>query len=360
MAGDVSRSRRRYEFAAAVPVVVVFAALYAWAAPLGDPSQRIDAYLWLALGFAVPTALWLLTSWLLVDRWWEGAGARRSATDAPSGLLATAVTTLPEPKQPWGQAMLGELAQVHGRAARWRFALSCGRAMLFLPIHRRRPGLRGRLAAPVAAAIVTGAVATSIAAVVAFVRRHPDAAEGLPPGRIALLAVVLAGCLWLALTPPRRVAGGRVGGSRLAPLLGVGAACTFTVGLLASIHADRDGLAAVWLLFGPPLLFVVPAATAAAVDHSFRAGVRAGTWTAITVMPLTFALLLVEASRQYADDGEWLFAGDVTTAGFSIGLALLILIAIPVIGFPFAVLGAIAGAQPRITPGPKSRLREPK
>ena len=77
-------------------------------------------------------------------------------------------------------------------------------------------------------------------------------------------------------------------------------------------------------------------------------------------MPLTFALLLVEASRQYADDGEWLFAGDVTTAGFSIGLALLILIAIPVIGFPFAVLGAIAGAQPRITPGPKSRLREPK
>ena len=105
-------------------------------------------------------------------------------------------------------------------------------------------------------------------------------------------------------------------------LLGVGAACTFTVGLLASIHADRDGLAAVWLLFGPPLLFVVPAATAAAVDHSFRGGVRAGTWTAITVMPLTFALLLVEASRQYADDGEWLFAGDVTTAGFSIGLAL--------------------------------------
>ena len=81
--------------------------------------------------------------------------------------------------------MLGELAQVHGWAARWRFALSCGRAMLFLPIHRRRPGLRGWPGAPVAAAIVTGAVATSTAAVVAFVRRHPDAAEGLPPGRIA-------------------------------------------------------------------------------------------------------------------------------------------------------------------------------
>ena len=62
-------------------------------------------------------------------------------------------------------------------------------------------------------------------------------------------------------------------------------------------------------------------------------------------MPLTFAVLLAEASRQYAIDGEWLFAGDVTTASFTVGFALLVLVAVPMIGFPFAVIGATAGAQ---------------
>ena len=96
----------------------------------------------------------------------------------------------------------------------------------------------------------------------------------------------------------------------------------------------------------------MPALTAAAVGRSFRAGVRVGIWTAITVMPLTFAVLLAEASRQYAIDGEWLFAGDVTTASFTVGFALLVLVAVPVIGFPFAVIGATAGAQsPSTAPG---------
>jgi hypothetical protein len=33
----------------------------------------------------------------------------------------------------WGVAMVGELAAVTGRIARWRFALGCARAALFLP-----------------------------------------------------------------------------------------------------------------------------------------------------------------------------------------------------------------------------------
>ena len=53
---------------------------------------------------------------------------------------------------------------------------------------------------------------------------------------------------------------------------------------------------------------------------------------------------------------EWLFAGDVTTASFTVGFALLVLVAVPVIGFPFAVIGATAGAQSPsgtlIKPGP--------
>jgi hypothetical protein len=360
----MSQTRRWFEIAAALPVLAVFAALYAWAAPLGDPTQRFDAYLWLALAFAMPTMLWLLTSWLLVHHWWTGAGARLPATDAPSWLLVTALATVPEPRQHWGQAMLSELARVRGRTARWRFALSCARAVLFLPVIRGRRGLRERVPAPVASVLVTGTVAASVATTMAFVGRHPAVAEGFPPATIALLTIVLVGCLWLAVVPPRRLAGGHVRGigsgsgsrSRLAPYLGVGAAYLFVLGLLATIHANRDGLVPLWLLYGPVLTFGVPALTAAAVGRSFRAGVRAGTWTAITVMPLTFAVLLAEASRQYAIDGEWLFAGDVTTASFTVGFALLVLVAVPVIGFPFAVIGATAGAQSPsgtlIKPGP--------
>jgi hypothetical protein len=343
----MSRTCRWCEIAAAVPVLAVFATLYAWAAPFGDPTQRFDAYLWIAAAFAMPTVLWLVTSWLLVHHWWEGAGAQLSTlADPPGRLMATAVATLPEARQPWGAAMLGELAHVRGRRARWRFALSCGRAVLFLPIARRR-GLRGRSPAPAATVLVTGAVAVSVATTVVFVRRHPEAAEGLPPGRIALLAVILAGCLWLAMARPRRSAGNRPGRSGLAPHLGVAAAFIFDLVLLASIHSNLDGLVQLWLLFGPALTFVVPAVIAATVACSFRAGVRAGTWTAITVMPLTFALLLAEASRQYANDGEWLFAGDVTTAGFSVSFAVLIFVAIPMIGFPFAVIGAAVGEECR-------------
>ena len=44
--------------------------------------------------------------------------------DGPERLLSSAVTTLPEHRRRWGEAMLAELAQVHGRPAGWRFALS--------------------------------------------------------------------------------------------------------------------------------------------------------------------------------------------------------------------------------------------
>ena len=294
----MSRVRLRYHVIVAVAVLAVFATVYAWVAPFEDPTQRFDAYLWIAAAFAIPTMLWLAASLVLVDHWWTSVG-RLATIDAPGRLLASAVASLPEPRQRWAEAMLGELAQVHGRKARWRFALSCVRALFFLPIRRGRRGLPGRLAVPAASTLVTGAVAVCVVSTVVFVRQHPDAIDGLSPGRIVLLAVVLTACLCLAAGPPRRPAR-----SPVTAHLGVGGAFVFAVGLLAAIHAKPNGLAAYWLLFGPMLTFFVPAILAAAHGGSFRTGVRAGIWTAITVMPLTFALLLVEASRQYARDGS--------------------------------------------------------
>lgn len=49
------------------------------------------------------------------------------------------------------------------------------------------------------------------------------------------------------------------------------------------------------------------------------------------------------ASREYAATGTLTFAGDTVTAGFSLGFVFLTFLAVPVIGFPFAVFGAAAG-----------------
>jgi hypothetical protein len=388
MAGSMSWTRRGYEIAAAVPVVTVFAALYAWAALTGDPTQQADAYLWLAVPFVIPTMLWLLTSRLLIQNWWEGTGARLSTMDAPGQLLAAMVATLPEPRQRWGEAMLSELGQVRGRSARWRFALSCARAALSLPLPAGWPVLAivaGVVVAAVTAAytvvgaalpgfgffaaifvavvgamvvtaiararrvrlpvlaptlLVTGAVAISVTTTAVFLVRHPAAAEGLSPVRAGVLAVAFAGSLWLAVAPPRRL-----GSGRLAPHLGVGAAAVFVLGILVVSRTTTEGLPAIWLIFGPMPTFMVPAFIAAAADRSFRAGMQAGIWTAVAVTPFGYALGMLQAFRQYATTGGWTFAGDAVPAGFTLTFAVLALVAILIIGFPFAVFGATAGAQ---------------
>jgi hypothetical protein len=384
-------TRHRYEIAAAVPVLAVFGALYVWSIPSDGNTSLLGYMFWYGVVFAIPTFFWLVASLLLVNQWWGGASARLSMMDTPGQVLVAAVATLPEPRRRWGEAMLGELAQVQGRSARWRFALSCVRAALSLPVPTRWPvaaiaagvvvavvpathrlvgaavpglglfaasfvalvgalvvlaiarGRRMNLRVPAATVLVTGAVAAAVAATAAFLVRHPTAAGALSD-RGVVLAVALAGCLWLAAALP-----GWMGSGRLAPYLGVGTAVLYASVLLAASRADASSAA---LLFAAPvLIFAVPAVIAAAVSRSCRAGVHAGIWTAIATMPLVLAQGLYEASRSYAVTGVWTFAGDVVDAGFTFGFIFLTFLAIPIIGFPFAVLAAIAGAAlPRRTP----------
>ena len=211
-----------------------------------------------------------LAARLVLRHWWSGAGSRMSAMDPPGRLLAAAVAALPERRREWGSAMLAELAEVRGRSARWRFALSSARATLWLPpaggwpvlalvtgavvasvaavgpaVGAAVPGLtvfavtftglvgamvvlavarsrRLRLPVPVPTVLVTGGVAASIAVTVIFLRREPAAAQYLPPAAAVYLAAVLAGCLWVAVAPPRWL-----GANRLAPHLGAAAAVVF-------------------------------------------------------------------------------------------------------------------------------------
>lgn len=72
---------------------------------------------------------------------WKRIKASRAALpgmDVPGVLLASVANWMPEDRREWGAAMGAELDQIHRRAARWWFAMSCLRVALFPP---RRSGL---------------------------------------------------------------------------------------------------------------------------------------------------------------------------------------------------------------------------
>lgn len=403
----MSRTRRRLQIATAAAVVAAWAVFYVvvvTTAPLSyDPATESAAKVnrEFALLLAVPTALWVAAALLLLDHWWSRTGIRMSAMDPPGRLLAAAVATLPDHRREWGMAMNAELAEVRGRSARWQFALSSARAALRLPplggwpvlalvtgvvaaavaaaaltVEAAVPGLgtfavtfvglvgamvvlavarlrRMRLPLPAPTLLVTGGVAAAITMTVIFLLRDPAAAAHLPPANAVFLAAVLAGCLWIAVAAPRSL-----GTNRLAPHLGVAAAVILVVGQLLLIRASSDpritpagqqlvqGVAALWFWFGPPAVFFLPALAAGSVGRSFRSGLQAGIWAGIASLPLTYALWLHEALRLYAINGGLLWFGDGAPEGENLGAALFWALRFaPLLGLPFAVIGAAIGAH---------------
>lgn len=61
------------------------------------------------------------------------------STDLPQRLLGAAVRLLTGARREWGAAMLAELNHVHGRFARWQFALGCAKVALCPPAARLWP-----------------------------------------------------------------------------------------------------------------------------------------------------------------------------------------------------------------------------
>jgi drug/metabolite transporter (DMT)-like permease len=95
-------------------------------------------------------------------------------------------------------------------------------------------------------------------------------------------AVVLAGCLWLALRPPRWLLP-----DRHARRFGIGMAVALVAGF---VLVSRLGLRGVdvadagmmsYLLFAPPVVVLAGSAVAAAVGRSFRAGLWACAWATV-------------------------------------------------------------------------------
>nr|BFE74837.1 hypothetical protein GCM10020092_081380 [Actinoplanes digitatis] len=163
------------------------------------------------------------------------------------------------------------------------------------------------------------------------------------------LAAVLAGCLWIAVAPPRWL-----GTQRLAPHLGAAAAVVFTAWslLLHRLETATEPslplllvLAAV-LVSTPFAAFVVPAFTAGRAGRSFRSGLQAAVWTVTATMPLTYALMLPEALRRHAIDGKTLDGELVAPVGVNLPYALVFCLGVfPVFGLTLGVLGAALGAR---------------
>jgi hypothetical protein len=111
----------------------------------------------------IPLAVLAVTGlvWLL-RRHGHGDGDSDNG-DRAAWITSAAASWLPAHRRDWGRAMAAELAQVHGRASRWRFTAGVLRVVLFPP--SRHHGRAGIVA-------VAGLVATA-AATVAAVREVP-------------------------------------------------------------------------------------------------------------------------------------------------------------------------------------------
>jgi hypothetical protein len=388
----MSDKAARYEIVMSAAVAAVFAAFWLLAVALNDPPEFAFQYLFTAVVVALVASPWVIAVRLLSRAWWNRRDASLATRDGPARLLAAAVASLPEDRRDWGAAMAAELAHVRGRSPRWWFAFGCARAALFPPRSRRAPVLAVLLLAAAAtgtAGLATGhalpamrifaatfvalvgsmailavarsrplgqfsahpitttaglaGVAAAIAVTSYFLVEHPEAAPHFPPLDAVVLASVLAGCWWLALTPPRALTT-----DRMARALGIAAALALGAGFLVSsrLTVHTSGGPLVWVLFAPVVIFFATSAAAALRGRSFRAGIEAAVWAAPMTTLLIFAIAIPEAMRRYGIDGRTLADGEQGHAiGVNLPGAIWGLVVIPLLGLPFGVIGAAVGSR---------------
>jgi hypothetical protein len=366
----------------------------------------VRAVLELAIAMAVLGTPAMLAAWLLWRAWWRQASARLSTLDGPGWLLAAAAATLPGDRRDWGAAMTAELAQVPDGAGRWRFAAGCARTAVLPPRGSRASavvvagalavvavaatalatgavlpagrvftlvlvGLVGGLATlrvarrgraggagpgPVIAVLALVGVAACVVATIYYLAEYPSypqtrglgIALSLPPRTAVILAVLLAGCLWLAVAPPRWLLADRVGrwfGTAMAIILVAGFLLDSRLvqpGLQRGSHGMMD------YLFTSPLLVLLPgSALAAAVGRSFRSGLWACAWAVVLGAPLLISAWLAEGLH-WDQVGRGMVLDGAGPLGVGANLndavwwlvILLALWALP----PLGVLGAAAGS----------------
>ena len=213
---------------------------------------------------------------------------------------------------------------------------------------------RSRRPKPVPALTLAGliGVAGCVAVTGYFLSRYPMGARHFPPAYAVFLAAMLAGCLWLTLSPPRALASDPVTiglGLAVAMCLGAGLVVSSRLGL----HRIAGMQAGIF-----PYVFFVPAgalfagsALSVVRRRSFGAGVRFAVWAAVFASLATFAVAISESVLWFDALTSLILAGDGIPAeavgenirNFTWGLILL-----PFWWLPFGVIGAAAGRSRRL------------
>jgi hypothetical protein len=296
-------------------------------------------------------AVGLIAAALLV---WVIRPARRRAThvaaattvdDAPSRLLAWAVSALPADRAPWGEAMFGELQQLENRPQRWRFAVGCAGATLLLPSRRAdSAGMAARLVA---------ATALACAGLVAYgLVRYPGVLthDGTWPV-LAAFTAVLAGYTMVSAVLVRR---GPVGLSGLGS--GAGLAAVWAIaGITAMSHSSQPAYSLV--------LLAIPLASLAVGVAAGRRNRTAPVRQQVVLLSSVvagLALFLVLAGGTLLTAGGPYDAGqlrdfpgsglpDLATYAVSdnLGTAMMLLLLVPVVTAAIGAAGAAAAAQLR-------------
>jgi hypothetical protein len=205
------------------------------------------------------------------------------------------------------------------------------------------------------AGLVLAGVAGCVAATVWYLAEYPSTGHGfppttsvtLPPVTAVVLAVVLAGCAWLAVTPPRWLAGDRHGRR-----VGVAMALVLAAGFVLSSRLALRGVAGLdagmmgYVLLASPLVVLTGSAAAAAAGRSFRSGLAAAAWATVLGGLLVVVAWLAEAPHWYRQGRGLLLDGE---GGLGVGANLgdavwWTLIVLVLWALPLGVIGAAAGS----------------
>ena len=218
-----------------------------------------------------------------------------------------------------------------------------------------RRGRVGRVGAGLGVAgLALAGVAGCVAATVWYLAEYPSTDHGfpsttsatLPPVTAVVLAVVLAGGAWLAVTPPRWLAGdhhGRRVGVAMALVLAAGFVLSSRLALrgVAGLDAGMMG----YLLLVSPLVVLIGSAAAAA-GRSFRSGLAAAAWATVLGGLLVVVAWLAEAPHWYRQGRGLLLDGE---GGLGVGANLgdavwWTLVVLALWALPLGVIGAAAGS----------------
>jgi hypothetical protein len=161
-----------------------------------------------------------------------------------------------------------------------------------------------------------------------------------------VLGVVLAGCLGLALRPPRWLLP-----DRRARRFGVAMALALVAGFVLTSRlrlrgAELDAGTMGYMLFGAPTVLLAGSVAAAAAGRSFRTGIAACAWATVLGGLLIVVAWLAEAPSWYRQVGGLLLDGE-GGVGMGANLGDAVWWTLVLWALPLGVIGAAAGARAR-------------